>query len=139
MQATITVLNQRFYFKFMYDHNIVSWFRRVDNSIWHRDSKQWSFPIEILSKFIGEFGEKFPTIRLIIKKTPVILRNNRGVLIMVMTCLVENWNLFRAIEGYGYDRESKMLTFPIAQLEDVKAALEQNGVLFEYEDSEEIQ
>ena len=134
MQAQITIHNYRFFFSYEYDYDIVKWFKKIDRSIFHRDTKEWSFPIENKDKFLADFAEKFPDIDLQVGRRKSTLKHEGDCLQLVLGCFVDNWRSFRVIKGYAYDRETKILSFPFSEIERVKEALAKNDIDYKYDE-----
>ena len=133
MKATITKHKARFYFRCEYRHEVVQFCQLWEKRMFHRDTNEWSFPLQVLDKFSSDFKTKFATIILetVSKKSKIVHYRSKEKFDLILHDFLEDWNTLKDIAGYEYNRETKIVTYPYAELDNLREALMKKNIEFE--------
>ena len=116
--------DKRFAFISKYDKSLVAHFKTIDKRHYNSEKHEWTFPKEKFEDFIAYLDkEKYPYTATATKNQAKVEKSTKG-LELSFSSFIENFNVFKQIDGAAYDRQISKWIIPSEKQQELEEILQ---------------
>jgi hypothetical protein len=121
-----------------YDEKAVEFFKTLPKYHYDASRKEWSFPTDVLEKIKTFLEENDGVYMIVDSRQSSVINIEGGKLQLKLAYHVQNYDRFKALKGFSYNKEARVLECDESELDKVKQYLQEEDVIYHVNTKEEI-
>jgi predicted LPLAT superfamily acyltransferase len=121
-----------------YDEKAVEFFKTLPKYHYDSSRKEWSFPTDVLDKIITYLGENDGVFMIVDSRQSSVISIEPGKLQLKLAYHVQNFERFKALKGFSYNKENRVVECDESELGKVKQYLQEEDIVYHVNTSEAI-